>query len=101
MKKKLVERIQFIKRKDLSKLHAAIPLDSLPPNMGGTLDVTPADKWWWVEPERRAEAHRSRDAAVQAASEDKAAQEGKVARETLAQAGAEAAEQAGATLFLA
>ena len=48
MKKKLVERIQFIKRKDLSKLHAAIPLDSLPPNMGGTLDVTPADKWWWV-----------------------------------------------------
>jgi len=48
MKKKLAERIQFITRKDLSKLHAAIPLDSLPPNMGGTLDVTPADKWWWV-----------------------------------------------------
>ena len=21
---------------------------ALPPNMGGTLDVTPADKWWWV-----------------------------------------------------
>ena len=59
MKKKLVERIQFIKRNDLSKLHDNLPLDSLPPSMGGSLDVRPTDKWWWVEPERRPAAGRA------------------------------------------
>ena len=53
MKKKLRERVQFIGRKSLDKLHAAILPHALPPDLGGSLDVDALDKWWWVEPARR------------------------------------------------
>ena len=52
MKRKLRERVQFIKRRDLSKLHAAVPKGSLPPSLGGSLNPQ-HDKWWWVPPSRR------------------------------------------------
>ena len=53
--RKLRERVRFLKRANLSALHAAVPRDALPPSLGGTLDEA-GDKWWWVDAAGRSAA---------------------------------------------